>query len=37
MLQPVLGHLSPEQAFQTVNSDPAFVDDKEQHPRRSNE
>jgi len=37
MLQPVLGHLSPEQALHTVNSDPAFIDDREQRPRRSNE
>ena len=37
MLHPVLGQLSPEQALQTVTSDPAFVDEREQNLRRSNE
>jgi hypothetical protein len=36
MLHPVLGRLSPEQALRTVTSDPAFVDETDKRPRRSN-
>ena len=36
MLYPVLGRSSPAQALQTVLSDPAFIDEADKRPRRSN-